>query len=67
MDIAYNFFGSESSLEPLLELARLEMVLLYGNPVLGATGEDPSGLYVEELINKSYMCRTGYTMKPLEV
>jgi hypothetical protein len=67
MDLAFNYFATEESLEPVLELTRLQSVLIYGNPVLGSSGEDPSGIYVEELINKSFIAREGYTNKPLEV
>lgn len=57
LDISFNYFGQEDTLFPLLELDRLEVLLLYGNPVLGPTGEDSLGTYVEDLINASIECR----------
>jgi Leucine-rich repeat (LRR) protein len=67
LDLAYNYFGTQVSLEPLLDLTRILTVIIYGNPVLGPSGEDPTGIYVEELIDSAYAARDGYTMKPLEL
>ena len=34
-------------------MPRLELLTLYGNPLLGPTGEDTSGAYVEDLYELS--------------
>lgn len=49
ISLAFNFFGSDGSVEPALSLPRLSLLTLYGNPLLGPTGEDTSGIYVEDL------------------
>lgn len=67
LDLAYNFIGSQSALEPLLDLPRMLTLIIYGNPVLGASGEDPTGIYVEELLDMAYAARDGYTLKPLDI
>ncbi len=38
-------------------MGRLKTLILYGNPVLGPTGEDPMFIYIEELIEKSSQVR----------
>lgn len=35
--------------------------------MLGSSGEDPTGVYVEELIDAAYEARDGYTMKVLDI
>ncbi len=57
LDIAFNFFGSEESIEAIVLMGRLKTLILYGNPVLGPTGEDPMFIYIEELIEKSSQVR----------
>ena len=49
MDLSFNYFGSEEDLQPLVDLPRLEDLVIYGNPVLGPKGEDPLYTYIEEL------------------
>lgn len=67
LDLAYNYVATQSSLEPLLDLPRILTLIVYGNPILGPTGEDPTGIYVEELIDMAYAAREGYTLKPLDI
>lgn len=67
LDLSYNYFGTEASLEPTIELPRLGTLLIYGNPVLGPTGEDPNGIYVESLIDAALCARQDYTLRPLEI
>eukprot|EP01039_Chlorochromonas_danica_P000757 gene757-821_t len=50
-------FSREDDLRPLLEMPRLLRVLLYGNPVLGPTGEDPLFSYIEDLVEDSVRLR----------
>jgi hypothetical protein len=59
--------GTQASLEPLIDLTRILTVIIYGNPVLGPTGEDPTGIYVEELLDMAYAARDGYTLKPFDL
>jgi len=53
LDVSYNYFNTIESLEGTIKLPRLVTMTLYGNPVLGPTGEDPLYIYIEELINQS--------------
>lgn len=46
LDIAYNYFGIEKNVEAVLKLSRLRSLLLYGNPLLGPSGEDPHFIYI---------------------
>jgi hypothetical protein len=67
VDLAFNYVGTQAALEPFIELPRLLTLLIYGNPVLGSSGEDPTGVYVEELIDAAYAARDGYTLKVLDI
>ena len=49
LDVAFNYFGTHASVEAVLNLTRLKSLLLYGNPLLGPTGEDPHFIYIEDL------------------
>ena len=49
LDISFNYFGSEEDVHALVDLPRLQQVMLYGNPLLGPTGEDPLYTYIEDL------------------
>ncbi len=53
LDISFNYFSREESIEPLIYLPRLLTVMLYGNPLLGPTGEDPMFIYVEDTLEKA--------------
>lgn len=67
IDLAFNYIGTQAALEPFIELPRLQVLIVYGNPVLGSSGEDPTGVYVEELIDAAYEARDGYTLKVLDI
>lgn len=69
LDIAFNFFGSEESVEAIVLMGRLKTLILYGNPLLGPTGEDPMFLYIEELIDKASQIRqaSGSSLADVEV
>lgn len=41
--------------------------MLYGNPVLGPTGEDPMYIYIENLVEMGYRNRDGSNMKDIDV
>lgn len=53
LDISFNFFGNESDIVGVVFLNRLETFLLYGNPVLGPTGEDPMFIYIEDVVDQA--------------
>lgn len=53
MDISFNFFGNEDDIHGMIYLQRLETLLLYGNPVLGPTGEDPMFIYIEDVVDQA--------------
>ena len=67
MDITYNYFGSEDDLRPLIDLTRLTTLSLYGNPLLGPTGEDPLKMYVEDLVFEATEIRLKDGKKQLEI
>jgi Leucine-rich repeat (LRR) protein len=67
LDLAFNYFGEEAGLLPLLDLPRLKRTILYGNPVLGPTGEDPLKIYIEDLVSVASSAREGSHMFPVEV
>lgn len=49
LDLAYNYFGVEKGVEGVLKLSRLRSLLLYGNPLLGPSGEDPHFIYIGKI------------------
>jgi Leucine-rich repeat (LRR) protein len=53
MDISFNYFAQEVNLQPLLELPRLLKLMLYGNPLLGISGEDVLQTHIEDLMELS--------------
>ena len=67
MDITYNYFGSEDDLRPLIDLTRLTTLLIYGNPLLGPTGEDPLKMYVEDIVFEATEIRLKEGKKELEI
>lgn len=70
LDLAFNYFGSDGSVCGVLDLTRLRAVLLYGNPLLGPTGEDPHFIYIEDLANAALEARGGQYHRnsyPIEV
>ena len=67
MDLSYNFVASQSAIEPCIECPRLLKLLVYGNPILGSTGEDSLGIYVEELVDSALLARDGHALPPLEI
>lgn len=66
LDISFNYFGSDKSIEPLVHLPALMKVMLYGNPLLGPTGEDSLQIYIEELVNLSIDLRLPKNKKEIE-
>jgi hypothetical protein len=42
-------------------------LMLYGNPVLGPTGEDPMYIYIENLVEVGYKNRDGSNIKDIDV
>jgi hypothetical protein len=67
LDLSFNFFGAESTLEPVVALPRLLKLLIFGNPVLGPTGEDPMLIYIEALVEQACLCRDRTPMKDIDV
>ena len=69
LDVSFNYFASEDSLAPIITLPRLVTLMLYGNPVLGPTGEDPMFIYIEKLVEKAGELRdaSGSTLKDVDV
>jgi hypothetical protein len=47
LDLACNYFNSEPAIEAATRLPRVGTIKLYGNPILGETGEDPIYIYIE--------------------
>jgi len=67
LDVSFNYISKEEYIMPLLEVPRIETLLLYGNPVLGPSGEDPMQIYIEEFVNTAMDTRDGVEKKTLEV
>ncbi len=69
LDLSFNYFGTEPSVEAVISLPRLLTVMLYGNPVLGPTGEDPMFIYIEGLVERAADIRdaSGSNLKDIEV
>lgn len=67
LDLSFNYFSEEQALMPLLELMRLDKLMIYGNPLLGPTGEDPLRSYIDAFVEASYEARSGFTDRALEV
>ena len=59
LDVAFNYFGAEENVESVLSLSRLRSLVLYGNPLLGPTGEDPHFIYIEELAEAAWSAAYG--------
>lgn len=66
LDLSFNYIGAEDQLEPLIYLPRLLTLFIYGNPVLGPTGEDPMFIYIEKLVEKAYECRNDSNIADIE-
>jgi len=66
LDLAFNYFNSEDELMPLTTLPRLVTLMLYGNPVLGPSGEDPMYIYIESLVEQGYQQRNGSNIKDID-
>ena len=67
LDLSCNYFSNEESLFPLTHVYRLEEIMLYGNPLLGPTGEDPLHLYIEDLEQQCIKAREGREDQPILV
>jgi len=67
LDLSFNYFAHEEDLLPVLNVTRLDKLMLYGNPLMGPTGQDPLGIYIEDLLTAAVQAREGYTARPLEV
>ena len=59
LDVAFNYFATEDNVEAALRLPRLRSLVLYGNPVLGPTGEDPHFIYIEDLAEQAWAAAYG--------
>jgi hypothetical protein len=57
LDISFNYFSDLKSIEAVVLLNRLTVFILYGNPVLGPTGEDPMFMYIEDLVDAASASR----------
>jgi hypothetical protein len=53
--------------QPFINLQRIKSVMLYGNPVLGPTGEDSMKIYIEDLANAAIDSRIGNPIGPIDV
>ena len=43
LSLAFNYIATEEALMPVAYLMKLELLVLYGNPLLGPSCEDPTG------------------------
>ena len=67
LGLAYNEVAYEEALYALVQLPKLEQLSLYGNPLLGPTGEDATGEPVARLAQAAAEARDGWTERPLEI
>jgi hypothetical protein len=67
LDLSFNYFGTEEDVTPFVDLPRLNQVMLYGNPLLGPTGEDPLYTYIEDLELAATDGRKERRMMPVEI
>jgi len=66
LDVSFNYFGDEESVQPLVQLPRLKTVVLYGNPLLGPTGEDALQTRIEDLVNLALDVRVSQNKEEIE-
>jgi hypothetical protein len=57
LDVSFNYFSREDDLLPIVDLPRLLQAMIYGNPLLGPTGEDPQCIYIEDLVDAATITR----------
>jgi hypothetical protein len=57
LDVSFNYFPTEASLSSATQLPRLTVLQLYGNPLLGPSGEDPTYIYIESLVEDAVTFR----------
>ena len=67
LDLSFNYIGSEDSVAPMIQLHSLNTVILYGNPILGPTGEDSMKIYIEDLDNAAIELRLKQGKKEIEI
>ena len=60
LDLAHNQIRSDKDIDDLTVLPKLEQLSLYGNPLLGSTGEDPTGETVRTLVQTATQQRDGW-------
>lgn len=53
LDISFNYFGQDEDIENATRLPRMISIMLYGNPILGPTGEDPMFIYIDDLVDRA--------------
>lgn len=67
LDLSFNYFAKEQHLVPIVGILRLDKLMLYGNPVLGPTGEDPLYAYIPDLEECAIHAREGLAGRVLEI
>ena len=67
LDISFNYFTEEEDAKPIIKMPRLYFLYLYGNPVLGPTGEDPMKMYIEDLENECLDYRQSKGLNLLQI
>jgi hypothetical protein len=53
LNLSFNYFSIEESLLATLNPKCINELIIYGNPVLGPTGDDPYKIYVNNLVDAS--------------
>ncbi len=66
VDLSCNYFGNEEALRPLVRHFRLATIVLFGNPVLGPTGEDRLHVYIEELEAEAQRFKQAHGLRGVE-
>ena len=60
LNLAYNYIGDEEELLPAVLIDKLTRLIVYGNPLCGFSGEDPSGQCVARAVESAIEARDGW-------
>mmetsp|Transcript_46064 Transcript_46064/g.144146 ORF Transcript_46064/g.144146 Transcript_46064/m.144146 type:complete len:790 (-) Transcript_46064:347-2716(-) len=61
LDLAFNFIEHEAYLAGICHFPRIQRVFLYGNPLLGGSGEDGKGKPLQMLLDAFKASQVGWT------
>lgn len=50
LNLSFNYFSFEKDIQYILQQKHIQQIIIYGNPILGPTGEDVLQIYIEDLL-----------------